>query len=86
MAPYPFQKSISREGEIREKIRAQHRFQNTSIRQQRTSQMVRRSPTASESRIYVLPQRCENISSFQTRGMAVGYNDIVVIDLKMISW
>ena len=30
--------------------------------------MVRCSPTASESRIYVLPQRCEIISSFQTRG------------------
>ena len=31
MAPYPFQGFISREGESGEKIRAQNRFQNTSI-------------------------------------------------------
>ena len=35
---------ISREGEIGEKIRACHSFQNTSISQQRTSQMTRWSP------------------------------------------
>ena len=49
-----YQRIISREGEIGEKIRACHSFQNTSISQRRTSQMIRRSPTAYESRIYVL--------------------------------
>ena len=48
------QEFISREGEIGEKIRACHSFQNASISQRRTSQMIRRSPTAYESRIYVL--------------------------------
>ena len=50
-----YQRIISREGKIGEKIRACHSFQNTSISQRRTSQMIRRSPTAYESRIYVLP-------------------------------
>ena len=51
----PYQRIISQEGEIGEKIRARHSFQNASISQRRTSQMIRRSPTADERRIYVLP-------------------------------
>jgi len=38
----------------RRKIRTCHSFQNTSNSQRRTSQMICRSPTAYESRIYVL--------------------------------
>ena len=37
---------ITREGDIREKIKAFHSFQNTSTSQQRTSQMIRFFPTA----------------------------------------
>jgi hypothetical protein len=42
------QRIISQQGEIGEKIRAYHGVQNTSISQRRTSQMIRRSPTAFE--------------------------------------
>ena len=51
----PYQGIVSRQVEIREKIRGQHGFQNTLISQQRTSQMVRRSPTAFEGGYMVLP-------------------------------
>ena len=61
MVPIYTKEFISQEGEIGEKFRARHSFQNASISQRRTSQMVRRSPTADERRIYVLPQHCENI-------------------------
>ena len=44
MGPYPFQKFITQEADIGEKIRAQHSFQDTSISQQRTSQMIRWPP------------------------------------------
>ena len=40
----PYQRIISQHVDIRQKIRAQHCFQNSSISQQRTSQMIRRSP------------------------------------------
>ena len=43
-----YQRFISQEVRIRWEIKAQHCFQNSSISQQRTSQMVRRSPTAFE--------------------------------------
>ena len=49
-----YQRIISRQGEIGEKIRAYHGVQNTSNSQRRTSQMIRSSPTAYECRIYVL--------------------------------
>ena len=42
----PYQGIVSRQVEIREKIRGQHGFQNSLISLRRTSQMVRRSPTA----------------------------------------
>ena len=54
MVSYPFQRLITREGEMIQKNKRYHCFQNTSISQRRTSQMIRRSPTAYESRIYVL--------------------------------
>ena len=63
-----YQRIISRQREIGKKIRAYHGVQNTSISQRRTSQMIRRSPTAFEVGYVFWPQRCENISSFQTRG------------------
>ena len=44
----PYQGIVSRQVEIREKIRGQHGFQNSLISQRRTSQMVRRSPSAFE--------------------------------------
>ena len=65
MAPIHTKKFIIREGDIREKIRAFHSFQNTSISQQRTSQMIRCSPAAFERRIYGLTIIWQNISSFQ---------------------
>ena len=56
-----YQRIISREGEIGEKIRACHSFQNTLTSQRRTSQMIRRSPTAYESRICVLTKTLRKI-------------------------
>ena len=46
---------------IGRKIQGYYSVQNASISQRRTLQMIRRSPTADERRIYVLPQHCENI-------------------------
>ena len=54
MAPHSCQKFITQEVKIGGEIREQHGFQNSSISQRRTSQMIRRSPTAYKSRIYVL--------------------------------
>ena len=48
------QRLITQEGEKIQKNKRYHCFQNTSISQRRTSQMIRRSPTAYESRICVL--------------------------------
>ena len=50
----PYQRIVSRQGEMIQKNKRYHCFQKTSISQRRTSQMIRRSPTAYESRIYVL--------------------------------
>ena len=46
---------------IGRKIQGYYSVQNASISQRRTLQMIRRSPTADERRIYVLPQHCESI-------------------------
>jgi len=43
-----FERFTTQEAEIGEKIRAQHHFQNSSISHRRTSQLIRRSPTAYE--------------------------------------
>ena len=56
---------LSFDTEIGQEIKAYHSHRLALINQQHTSQMIRRSPTASESRIYVLPQRCENFLVFQ---------------------
>ena len=47
---YSYHILITQEVEIGEKIRAYHSAQNTLISQQRTSQMIRCSPTAFERR------------------------------------
>ena len=48
MVSYPSQRLITREGEMIQKNKRYHCFQNSLISQRRTSQMVRRSPTAFE--------------------------------------
>ena len=79
-------KFITREGEIGEKIRACHSFQNTSISQRRTSQMIRRSPTAFERRIYGLTITWQNISSFQL-GERRGYWPLgLLFPKKLVFW
>ena len=50
--PYTFISGSNRDGE---KIRALHSVQNTLINQQRTSQMMRCSPTAFDDGYTVLP-------------------------------
>ena len=63
--PYTFISGSNRDGD---KIRALHSVQNTLINQQRTSQMMRCSPTAFDDGYMVLPITWQIISSFQNQG------------------
>ena len=59
---------VTHEGEMIQKNKRYHCFQNSSISHRRTSQMIRRSPTAYEGGYTFYRKHCE-MTSFQTRGL-----------------
>ena len=72
-----YQRILSRQGEMIQKNKRYHCFQNSSISHRRTSQMIRRSPTAYEGGYTFYRKHCE-MTSFQTRGGSLNIVGIFV--------